>query len=98
MEARPDCKARDLVDLLVGQKRHQYEFNAAGEGCRYWATQQIDLFEIWIPRQSFPGCICEECHSHEVAQWSWVPACGWHLFPEAYPCGVVISALYLIHL
>lgn len=45
MEARPECKARDFVDLLVNQKRHQYEFNAAGEGCRYWATQQIDLFQ-----------------------------------------------------
>ncbi|GKZ37782.1 hypothetical protein AbraIFM66950_009540 [Aspergillus brasiliensis] len=45
IEARPDCKAGDFVDVILDQKRHQYEFNSAGEGCRFWTTQQIDLFQ-----------------------------------------------------
>lgn len=35
---------RDLVDPLVDQRRHQYEFNAAGQGCWLWTGYQIDLF------------------------------------------------------
>ncbi|PWY75727.1 hypothetical protein BO83DRAFT_463407 [Aspergillus eucalypticola CBS 122712] len=45
IEARPGCEARDFINLILSQKRHQYEFNFAGEGCRFWTTQQIDLFE-----------------------------------------------------
>ncbi|PYH70959.1 uncharacterized protein BO88DRAFT_242091 [Aspergillus vadensis CBS 113365] len=45
VDARPGSKARDFLSLILSQKRHQYEFNSAGEGCRFWTTQQIDLFQ-----------------------------------------------------
>ncbi|RAK89154.1 hypothetical protein BO79DRAFT_264452 [Aspergillus costaricaensis CBS 115574] len=45
IQSRPGCKARDFINLLVSQKRHQYEFTADGEGCRFWTDQQIDFLQ-----------------------------------------------------
>jgi hypothetical protein len=39
-----ELRVCDFVDLLVCEKRHCYEFNAEGQGCRYWVEQQIELF------------------------------------------------------
>ncbi|OJJ83851.1 uncharacterized protein ASPGLDRAFT_47547 [Aspergillus glaucus CBS 516.65] len=44
LDVRPDTTVREFVNLLVNQKRHQYEFNSDGQGCRYWTDHQIDLF------------------------------------------------------
>ncbi|GLA74294.1 hypothetical protein AtubIFM55763_005530 [Aspergillus tubingensis] len=45
IEARSGCRARDFIGLILSEKRHQYVFNFAGDGCRFWTTQQIDLFQ-----------------------------------------------------
>ncbi|KAL3472177.1 hypothetical protein BJX99DRAFT_262591 [Aspergillus californicus] len=34
----------DFVDLLVAKGRHLYEFNGAGQGCRFWVVGQMELF------------------------------------------------------
>lgn len=44
LDIRPGTTVRDFIDLLVSQKRHQYEFNSEGQGCRYWTNDQINFF------------------------------------------------------
>ncbi|KAE8413115.1 hypothetical protein BDV36DRAFT_300232 [Aspergillus pseudocaelatus] len=44
LDVRGGLKVSDFVDLLVKEKRHLYEFNDAGQGCRFWVYHQIDLF------------------------------------------------------
>ena len=34
----------DIVDLLIQQGRHKYEFSSEGTGCRKWVSDQIWLF------------------------------------------------------
>ncbi|KAI9042330.1 uncharacterized protein KD926_005625 [Aspergillus affinis] len=36
---------RELVNLLIQHGRHKYEFNAQGQGCRYWTDHQLALFD-----------------------------------------------------
>ncbi|PYI11239.1 hypothetical protein BO78DRAFT_466391 [Aspergillus sclerotiicarbonarius CBS 121057] len=45
IDIRPGYKIADLVDLLVSEGRHKYEFNAEGEGCRFWVDGVVELFE-----------------------------------------------------
>ncbi|KXG51415.1 uncharacterized protein PGRI_094270 [Penicillium griseofulvum] len=45
MQVRAGAKLKDFVDLLIQQNRDQYEFNAQGQGCRYWTDDQITLFQ-----------------------------------------------------
>ena len=45
VDVRPGSKVRDFVSLLVNQRRHQYEFNSEGQGCRYWIADQMALFQ-----------------------------------------------------
>lgn len=45
LDTRPGARIGDFVDVLVNHKRHQYEFNALGEGCRYWMDHQLSLFQ-----------------------------------------------------
>lgn len=35
---------RDVLDLLVENGRHRYEFDERGVGCRFWVTEQLELF------------------------------------------------------
>lgn len=44
LDVRAGATVREFVNLIVNQKRHQYEFNSEGQGCRYWTDNQIDLF------------------------------------------------------
>ncbi|KAE8331384.1 hypothetical protein BDV39DRAFT_168738 [Aspergillus sergii] len=37
-------KVRDFTNMIVREKRHLYEFNEAGQGCRFWVYHQIGLF------------------------------------------------------
>ena len=41
LDVRPGSRVRDFVNLIVDQKRHQYEFNSEGQGCRFWVDHQI---------------------------------------------------------
>ncbi|KAL2783122.1 hypothetical protein BJX66DRAFT_345215 [Aspergillus keveii] len=34
----------DILKLLVENGRHKYEFDFQEVGCRFWVTQQVDLF------------------------------------------------------
>lgn len=38
-------RVHNFVNLLVREKRHQYEFTEDGKGCRYWTDHQITLFQ-----------------------------------------------------
>ncbi|KAI5295202.1 hypothetical protein KEM55_006300 [Ascosphaera atra] len=35
----------DIINLLVDNGRHKYEFNDQGVGCRFWVTDQLELFK-----------------------------------------------------
>ncbi|PLN81505.1 hypothetical protein BDW42DRAFT_168841 [Aspergillus taichungensis] len=35
---------RDVIDLLVENGRHRYEFDERGMGYRFWVTEQVELF------------------------------------------------------
>ncbi|PLB39971.1 uncharacterized protein BDW47DRAFT_4626 [Aspergillus candidus] len=35
---------RDVVDLLIENGRHRYEFDERGVGCRFWVTEMVELF------------------------------------------------------
>ncbi|KAE8155339.1 hypothetical protein BDV25DRAFT_135088 [Aspergillus avenaceus] len=37
-------KVQDFVAAIEKEKRHQYEFNEIGQGCRTWVNDQMDLF------------------------------------------------------
>ncbi|KAJ0415825.1 hypothetical protein BJY00DRAFT_292944 [Aspergillus carlsbadensis] len=39
-----EITVNDILELLVQNGRHQYEFDFRGVGCRFWVTQQVDLF------------------------------------------------------
>ena len=41
LDVRPGSRVRDFVNLIVDQKRHQYEFNSECQGCRFWVDHQI---------------------------------------------------------
>ncbi|KAK2750679.1 hypothetical protein FQN57_002752 [Myotisia sp. PD_48] len=45
LDVKDGLKVRDIVELLTGQNRHQYEFNDLGQGCRYWVTDQLRLLK-----------------------------------------------------
>ncbi|CAI7606313.1 unnamed protein product [Penicillium palitans] len=45
IQVRTGVKVKEFVDLLIQHNRHQYEFNAQGEGCRYWTDDQLTLFQ-----------------------------------------------------
>ncbi|KAL4784120.1 hypothetical protein BJX76DRAFT_367865 [Aspergillus varians] len=45
LDVRSGLKVADFVNLLEGQKRHHYEFNDQGQGCRYWVDDQMTLFQ-----------------------------------------------------
>ena len=34
-----------IVDFLIAQGRHKYEFNSGGSGCRMWTHNQISLLQ-----------------------------------------------------
>ena len=36
---------KTVVDLLLQHGTQRYEFNGAGEGCRFWTTTQLDLLQ-----------------------------------------------------
>ncbi|KAE8372480.1 hypothetical protein BDV26DRAFT_301846 [Aspergillus bertholletiae] len=44
LDVRSGLYVSDFVDLLVRKKRHLYEFNEAGQGCRFGVHDQIDHF------------------------------------------------------
>jgi hypothetical protein len=50
-----ELRVYDFVDLLVGEKRHCYEFNAEGQGCRFWVEHQIGLFRERGLLSALPG-------------------------------------------
>ena len=37
---------RDLVGVIIGYRRHQYEFTAQSVGCRRWIANTLELFEM----------------------------------------------------
>lgn len=45
LDVRNDLKVAHFVSLLEGNKRHQYEFNDQGQGCRFWTDDQVLLFQ-----------------------------------------------------
>ncbi|OJD18254.1 hypothetical protein AJ78_01693 [Emergomyces pasteurianus Ep9510] len=45
LDVPPGSTTRDFINSIVNAKRHQYEFNAEGQGCRFWVDHQITLFE-----------------------------------------------------
>jgi hypothetical protein len=51
LDVRGGVTVKDAVDSLVREKRHQYEFNGEGLGCRYWVDQQMELLwrdGLWV--------------------------------------------------
>ena len=46
LDVRPGSRVRDFVNLIVDQKRHQYEFNSEGQGCRFWVDHQIAHVQV----------------------------------------------------
>ncbi|KAJ5274325.1 hypothetical protein N7497_004925 [Penicillium chrysogenum] len=39
----PGLSVSRIYNLLIGNGRHKYEFDANGVGCRFWTLGQIDL-------------------------------------------------------
>ncbi|KAL2823850.1 hypothetical protein BJY01DRAFT_241749 [Aspergillus pseudoustus] len=46
LDITPDrgLTVNDLLTLLIGNGRHRYEFDSRGVGCRFWVTEQLELF------------------------------------------------------
>ncbi|KAL4778304.1 hypothetical protein BJX76DRAFT_366495 [Aspergillus varians] len=46
LDLAPDrnITVKDVHDLLIENGRHKYEFDYRGVGCRFWVTEQVDLF------------------------------------------------------
>ncbi|KNG90656.1 hypothetical protein ANOM_001337 [Aspergillus nomiae NRRL 13137] len=61
LDVREGLKVIDFVHLLVREKRHLYEFNNAGQGCRFWVHHQIGLF--WDEGLAVSGAQVEEARS-----------------------------------
>lgn len=44
LDVIPGLTVAGVLHKLTEHGRHQYEFDSRGVGCRYWVTNQIDLF------------------------------------------------------
>ncbi|KAB8207189.1 hypothetical protein BDV34DRAFT_223753 [Aspergillus parasiticus] len=44
LDVRGGLKVRDFTNTIVREKRHLYEFDEPGQGCRFWVHHQIGLF------------------------------------------------------
>lgn len=48
LSVRNDTTVGEIVDRLIKEGRHKYEFNPEGTGCRKWVSDQICFFQIAI--------------------------------------------------
>ena len=70
-----------IVDTLCQYGRHKYEFDASGVGCRYWTTNQIDLFH-------------QAGYVHDLQQSMSAKAAILELWPEQTPLALDQGAYY----
>ncbi|KAE8137317.1 hypothetical protein BDV38DRAFT_293093 [Aspergillus pseudotamarii] len=81
LDVRGGLKVIDFVDLLVKEKRYLYEFNDAGQGCRFWVHHQIGLF--WDE-----GLIVDSGQVEEARRAILV------MYPEMVEYGLVVGEYY----
>ncbi|RDW72411.1 uncharacterized protein DSM5745_07583 [Aspergillus mulundensis] len=44
LDVRDGLTVKHFVELLESEKRHLFEFNELGQGCRFWVDDQLTLF------------------------------------------------------
>ncbi|KAB8259387.1 hypothetical protein BDV32DRAFT_124456 [Aspergillus pseudonomiae] len=81
LDVREGLKVSDFVDLLVREKRHLYEFNNAGQGCRFWVHHQIGL--CWDEGLVVNGVQVEEARSAILV-----------MYPEMVGYSLVVGEYY----
>ncbi|TFY76977.1 hypothetical protein EWM64_g7034 [Hericium alpestre] len=61
LELKVSVRVKDVLDLMLAQRRQYYKFNPRGSGCLYWQLQLLQAFVAngWIAKASLDAAITQ---------------------------------------